>query len=107
MQNLNFKLIMIVINKGTFYMQIVKENYVRKQHIFEETCLTKLKLLEVSLSCRGVTMHFFHKRYVSQYLICFTIRFIGNCNYSLKSILVDMFFFIYEVAYVLAEIKNI
>ena len=50
MQNLNFKLIMIVINKGTFYMQIVKENYVRKQHIFEETCLTKLKLLEVSLS---------------------------------------------------------
>ena len=49
MQNLNFKLIMIVIDKGTFYMQIVKENYVRKQHIFEETCLTKLKLLKVSL----------------------------------------------------------
>jgi len=31
------------------------------------------------------------------------IRFIGNCYYSLKSMLVDM----YEVAYVLAEIINI
>jgi hypothetical protein len=31
---------------------------------------------------RGVTIHFFHKRYVSRYLICITIRimmrFIGN-----------------------------
>ena len=55
------------------------------------------------LSPRGVTIHFFHKRYVSRYLICITIRitirFIGNCNYSLKSMLVDMgaamFFFIW------------
>ena len=43
---------------------------------------------------RGVTIHFFHKRYVSRYLICITIcitiHFIGNCNYSLKSMLVDM-----------------
>ena len=31
------------------------------------------------------------------------MRFIGNCNYSLKS----MGFFLYEVAYVLAEIMNI
>jgi hypothetical protein len=39
-------------------------------------------------SPRGVTIHFFHKRY----LICITIRFIGNCNcnYSLKSMPVDM-----------------
>ena len=48
---------------------------------------------------RGVTIHFFYKRYLSRYLICFTIRFIGNCNYSLKSMLVDMgaamFFFIW------------
>jgi hypothetical protein len=61
---------------------------------------------------RGVMIHFFHKRYVSRYLICITIRitvrFIGNCNYSLKSMLVDMpCFFLYEVAYVLAEIINI
>ena len=39
------------------------------------------------------------------------IRFIGNCSYSLKSMLVNMgaamFFFIYEVAYVLVEIINI
>jgi hypothetical protein len=39
------------------------------------------------------------------------MRFIGNCNYSLKSMLVDMgaamVFFLYEVAYVLAEIMNI
>ena len=31
---------------------------------------------------RGVTIHFFHKRYISRYLICITIRimmrFIGN-----------------------------
>ena len=37
--------------------------------------------------------------------------FYRNCNYSLKSMLVDMgaamFFFLYEVAYVLAEIVNI
>jgi hypothetical protein len=59
-------------------------------------------------------IHFFHKRYISRYLICITIRitirFIGNCNYSLKSMLVDMgvpCFFLYEVAYVLAEIINI
>ena len=43
---------------------------------------------------RGVTIHFFHKRYVSRYLmfitIRITIRFIGNCNYSLKSMLGDM-----------------
>jgi hypothetical protein len=59
---------------------------------------------------RGVTIHFFHKRYVSRYLICITIRittrFIGDCNYFLKSMLVDMgaamVFFLYEVAYVLA-----
>jgi hypothetical protein len=43
--------------------------------------------------------HFLKKSsYVSRYLICImiriTIRFIGNCNYSLKSMLVDMFFFI-------------
>jgi hypothetical protein len=39
-----------------------------------------------------------------------TIRFTGNCNYSLKSMLVDMgaaMFFLYEVAYVLVEIINI
>jgi hypothetical protein len=39
------------------------------------------------------------------------MRFIGNCNYSLKSMLVDMgaamFFFLYEVAYILVEIINI
>ena len=41
-------------------------------------------------------------------MIRITIRFIGNCNYSLKSMLVDMScFFLYEVAYVLAEIINI
>ena len=60
---------------------------------------------------RGVTIHFFHKRYISRYLVCITIRFIGNCNYSLKSMLVEMgaamFFLKYEVAYVLAEIINI
>jgi hypothetical protein len=36
--------------------------------------------------------------------------FTGNCNYSLKSMLVDMgaaMFFLYEVAYVLADIINI
>jgi hypothetical protein len=37
--------------------------------------------------------------------------FYRNCNYSLKSMLVDMgaamCFFLYEVAYVLAEIVNI
>jgi hypothetical protein len=45
----------------------------------------------------------FDKWYVSRYLICITIRitirFIGNCNYSSKSMLVDMgaamFFFIW------------
>ena len=60
------------------------------------------------LLVRGVTIHFFHKQYISRYLICITIRitirFIGNCNYSLKSMLVDMsaamFFFLYEVAFV-------
>ena len=63
---------------------------------------------------RGVTIHFFRKRYVSRYLICITIRItirsVGNCNYSLKSMLVDMgaaMFFLYKVAYVLAEIVNI
>ena len=52
---------------------------------------------------RGVTMHFFHKRY----LICITIRFIGNCKtymYSLKSMLVDMgaamfFFYVRSLTY--------
>jgi hypothetical protein len=63
--------------------------------------------LQSRVRTRGVTIHFFHKRYVSRYLICITIRFIGNCNYSLKSMLVDMFFFLYDVAYVLAEIINI
>ena len=64
--------------------------------------LTKMWTHDLPLSrgaCRGATIHFFHKRYVSQYLICITIRitirFIGNCNYSLKSMLVDMFFFIW------------
>ena len=61
-------------------------------------------------SSKGVTIHFFHKRYVSRYLICITIRitihFIGNCNYSLRSMLVVVFF-LYEVAYVPAEIINI
>ena len=60
---------------------------------------------------RGVAIYFFHKRYVSRYLICITIRFIGgNCNYSLKSMQVDMgvaMFFLYEVVYVLAKIINI
>jgi hypothetical protein len=46
------------------------------------------------INCRGVMIHFFHKRYVLRYLICImiriAIRFIGNCNYSLKSMLVDM-----------------
>ena len=54
------------------------------------------------INTRGVTIHFFQKRYVSRYLICITIRimirFIGNCNYSLKCMLVDMgaamFFFL-------------
>jgi hypothetical protein len=63
-------------------------------------------LLLIILFFRGVTIHFFHKRYVSWYLICITIRitirFIGNCNYSLKSMLVDMgaaMFFFYEIAF--------
>jgi hypothetical protein len=38
--------------------------------------------------------HLFHKQYALQYLICITIpimiRFIGNCNYSLKSMPIDM-----------------
>ena len=45
-----------------------------------------------------------------RYLKCIMIRFIGNCNYSLKSMLVDTdaaIFFSYEVAYVLVEIINI
>jgi hypothetical protein len=47
---------------------------------------------QMSRHDRGVTMHFFQKRYnyISRYLICIMIRFIGNCNYSLKSMLVDM-----------------
>ena len=57
-----------------------------------KTCLSKCMQLS-----RGETIHFFHKRYISRYLICITIRitirFIGNCNYSLKSMLVDMLFF--------------
>ena len=62
------------------------------------------------LPTRGVTIYFFHKRYVSRYLICITIRIrirfihVGNCNYSLKSM---PCFFLYEVAYVLAETINI
>jgi hypothetical protein len=36
---------------------------------------------------RGVTIYFFDKRYVSRYLICI----IGNCIYSLKSMLVDIY----------------
>ena len=52
---------------------------------------------------RGVMIHFSHKRYVARYLICITIcitiHFIWNCNYSLKSMLVDvgtaMFFLIW------------
>jgi hypothetical protein len=51
---------------------------------------------------RGVTIHFFHKQYLICITIRITIRFIGNCIYSLKSMLVDMgaaMFFLYEVAY--------
>ena len=53
---------------------------------------------------RGVTIHFFHKRYILRYLICITIRFKGNCNYSLKSMLVDMgaamlFFYMRSLTY--------
>ena len=49
---------------------------------------------------RGVTIHFFHKRYVSRYLICINLRYVlYENNYSLKSMLVDMgavmFFFIW------------
>jgi hypothetical protein len=42
-------------------------------------------------------------------LICIAIRFIGNCNYSLKSMLVEMgaAMVLYEVAYVLVEVINI
>jgi hypothetical protein len=62
-------------------------------------CWTVAKGTYPKLILRGVTIHFFHKRYVSGYLICITIRFIGNCSYSLKSMLVDMgaamFFFLY------------
>jgi len=83
-------------------------------HVVDNVCLfSPLLAVTVFIKCvssRGVTIHFFHKRYVSRYLICITIHFIGNCNYSLKSMLVDMgaaMFFLYEVAYVLAEIINI
>jgi hypothetical protein len=60
-----------------------------------------------SVFTRGVTIHFFHKRYISRHLICITIRitirFIGNCSYSLKSMLVDMgaamFFYMRSLTY--------
>jgi hypothetical protein len=53
---------------------------------------------------RGVMIHFFHKRYISWYLMCITIRFIRNFNYSLKSMLVDMgaamfFFYMRSLTY--------
>ena len=56
------------------------------------------------MAARGVTIHFFHKRYLSRYLICITICFIGNCNYFLKSMLVDMgaamfFFYMRSLTY--------
>ena len=39
-------------------------------------------IMQCSVYLRGVTIHFFHKRYVSRYLICITIRimirFIGH-----------------------------
>jgi hypothetical protein len=38
---------------------------------------SKMKCLS-GVTCRDVTIHFFHKRYVSRYLICITIHFIGN-----------------------------
>ena len=59
-------------------------------HVVDNVCLfSPLLAVTVFIKCvssRGVTIHFFHKRYVSRYLICITIRFIGNCNYSLKSL---------------------
>jgi hypothetical protein len=56
------------------------------------------------LSPMGVTIPFFHKWYVSRYLICIRIRIVGNCNYSLKSMLVDMgaamfFFYMRSLTY--------
>ena len=67
-----------------------------------------LKTYFLGMLDRGVTIHFFHKWYVSRYLKCITIHitihFIGNCNYSLKSMLVDMgaamiFFYMRSLTY--------
>ena len=85
-------------------------NFYSASSLKQQSTGRKLAPLGHYLDSRGVTIHFFHKRYVSRYLICITIRCIGNCNYSLKSMLVDMgaaMFFLYEVAHVLAEIINI
>jgi hypothetical protein len=65
----------------------------REEEFLEITNNQKQELPVVAMfvNGRGVTIHFFHKRYVLRYLICImiriTIRFIGNC---LKSMLVDM-----------------
>jgi hypothetical protein len=56
----------------------------------------------------SVTIQFFHKRYILRYLICITIhitiRVIGNCNYSLKSMLVDMMLIFFLKSSVFVEL---
>ena len=48
----------------------------------ERRCFGRVSISRFTSAGRGVTIHFFHKRYVSRYLICITIRitirFIGN-----------------------------
>jgi hypothetical protein len=48
----------------------------------ERRCFGRVSISRFISAGRGVTIHFFHKRYVSRYLICITIRitirFIGN-----------------------------
>ena len=83
-----------------FYWKLICKKKVRKRGVVRATsACANMEVIKHIITSRGVTIHFFHKRYVSRYLICITIRFVGNCNYSLKSTLFDMgaamFFFIW------------
>jgi hypothetical protein len=74
-----------------FYWKLICKQKVRKRGVVRATsACANMEVIKHIITSRGVTIHFFHKRYVSRYLICITIRFVGNCNYSLKSMLVDM-----------------
>jgi hypothetical protein len=52
-RNLSSAFLQILSHLTKYYLCLITENYMRP---------------------RGVTIHFFHKRYVSRYLICITIR---------------------------------